>query len=748
MKFIPFGDWLPDLPETDNPGAITAQNCLPINGAYGPMPGFAATSIGNITGGSYTANAVHFDGSSTLSRTADLTGLADSKVGTISFWFKSPNGGGEILRIGNNSGATTGLFVYLSSGKIYIGGDTSGGVVTLNANTANTYNDSSWHHCLASWDLSAGTIQLYIDNVSDVTIVKNLNNNISYGGGAIWPQIGGGGVGNYTGDLSEIWFTTTHLDLSSSTNRLKFRDSNGFPISLGSDGSTPTGTAPIVYMKSAASSAGTNSGSGGDFTASGTLTMATTSPSGSAPSPIFGAFGSLDSGNVPHNYIGSASQLAEYTSSSVTDLSKSGGYNATDYWKFAQYGNKVYATDYADAIQVMDVGGTVFADLAATAPKAKHIANVGQFIVLGYTNGGTYNGVTAGAMPNRVWWSAIDDPTSWPDPLTSAATAVQSSAEDLPQQFGAVQHVTNGSDMFIAMQEHALTRFQYVGGDVVFDVVTYDKEHGLYAPNAAIEVGSLVYFLDVGGFFVTDGQSTRPIGHDKVDKTFLADVDTAYLDHIRVTHDAANKVLLWSYVSTSSSKLGSFVVSDKIMAYNYADDRWTQITGLTMDLVFPGKTLATTFEDFDSLFSNLDLVVPPPDSPYWNGGNPAIAGFQVQETTAGSGVYASYYGTFTGSALAAVIDTKEVNVNPGGRATVTDIKPIVIGGSPTITVQPGTRLLTTDSVTFGTAASRNSWTGKCNSITDAFYHRFRVNISGGFTNATGVEVDAASGGMA
>jgi hypothetical protein len=748
MKFIPFGDWLPDLPETDNPGAITAQNCLPINGAYGPMPGFAATSIGTINGGSYITNAVKYNGSTDYLSSAGLTSIADGKKGSFSGWVQL-DGSGQQLLFAIGSGPRF-LVLWAQSAFTIQGKNSSNNTILKLQSSASYSNTTIWYNILASWDLSAGTGYLYINDVSDLSSSTLTNDTIEYSDTAVSTFIARANAGDYlNGSLAEIWFDpTSEIDFSSATNRHKFIDTNGYPVNLGSDGSTPTGSQPILYLKSSASTADANAGSGGDFTIGGTPTIAASSPSGATPTQILGAAGALDSSNIPHNYFANASAIAEYTSTQVTDLSKSGGYNATDYWKFAQYGNKVYATDYADAIQVMDVGGTVFADLAATAPKAKHIANVGQFIVLGYTNGGTYNGVTAGAMPNRVWWSAIDGPTSWPDPLTSAATAVQSSAEDLPQQFGAVQHVTNGSDMFIAMQEHALTRFQYVGGDVVFDVVTYDKEHGLYAPNAAIEVGSLVYFLDVGGFFVTDGQSTRPIGYDKVDKTFLADVDTAYLDHIRVTHDAENKVLLWSYVSTSSSKLGSFVVSDKIMAYNYTDDRWTQITGLTMDLVFPGKTLATTFEDFDSLFSNLDLVVPPPDSPYWNGGNPAIAGFQVLETTAGSGVYASYYGTFTGSALAAVIDTKEVNVNPGGRATVTDIKPIVIGGSPTITVQPGTRLLTTDSVTFGTAASRNSWTGKCNSITDAFYHRFRVNISGGFTNATGVEVDAASGGMA
>ena len=35
---IPYGEWLPDLPELNNPGAVEALNVLPIEGGYSPFP--------------------------------------------------------------------------------------------------------------------------------------------------------------------------------------------------------------------------------------------------------------------------------------------------------------------------------------------------------------------------------------------------------------------------------------------------------------------------------------------------------------------------------------------------------------------------------------------------------------------------------------------------------------------------------------------------------------------------------------
>src|SRR5210317_305320 len=50
------------------------------------------------------------------------------------------------------------------------------------------------------------------------------------------------------GDLAEFWMDDVYRDFTNSTNRQKFVDSSGYPVDLGSDGSTPFSAAPPIYL--------------------------------------------------------------------------------------------------------------------------------------------------------------------------------------------------------------------------------------------------------------------------------------------------------------------------------------------------------------------------------------------------------------------------------------------------------------------------------------------------------------------
>lgn len=47
-KFVPFGEWLPDLPSGKNPGALTVSNVLPAETSYRPFPTTAVFSSNNL----------------------------------------------------------------------------------------------------------------------------------------------------------------------------------------------------------------------------------------------------------------------------------------------------------------------------------------------------------------------------------------------------------------------------------------------------------------------------------------------------------------------------------------------------------------------------------------------------------------------------------------------------------------------------------------------------------------------------
>lgn len=229
--------------------------------------------------GGYSAHAVTFDGTNDyLVRSGGPDGLADGKLGLLSFWFK----GGAIsapssLMQAGRYGRVSMVFSNVN-GHLYIFGRRSTGALAVSMNSTISVLDDSWHHCLAAWDVSSNdNCKLYIDDVDRTDLATRSDNNIDYATGDM--QIGAAnGSDKIDMDLAEFYFTTEWIDITASANRQKFAKS-GRPVSLGSDGSKPTGTAPLVYLRGPASNWGTNSGTGGDFSVVGAFTDAATKPS-------------------------------------------------------------------------------------------------------------------------------------------------------------------------------------------------------------------------------------------------------------------------------------------------------------------------------------------------------------------------------------------------------------------------------------------------------------------------------------
>jgi hypothetical protein len=136
-------------------------------------------------------------------------------------------------------------------------------------------------HILASWDLAAGTIKVYKDDSDSTNVFTNSNTNIDYDGGDVnMFNVNGAGANKLKGDVADFWFMYgTFMDLTNATNRRKFIDAGGKPVNLGADGSTPTSSAPQIFLSGATASWHTNDGAGGGFTLNGTLATAASSPS-------------------------------------------------------------------------------------------------------------------------------------------------------------------------------------------------------------------------------------------------------------------------------------------------------------------------------------------------------------------------------------------------------------------------------------------------------------------------------------
>jgi len=235
----------------------------------------------------YRAKGISFDGSSYLERSSNFSGIADGRTGTLSFWIRFSNAADDgksfVIMF---SGSSRIVFTRNSSNLISLNLLASNDVTLFSfRNTTQILSDSTWHHIITSWDVNAfGNLRLYVDGVDDLNpaVSGSTSRDIDYTDapfriGKLTP--GWSGSSPLKGDLAEYWFAPTYIDVSVAANLAKFRSTSGRPAFPGVDGSLPTGSPPTIYVTGPASTVTTNKGAGGDFTMSGALTDASTSPS-------------------------------------------------------------------------------------------------------------------------------------------------------------------------------------------------------------------------------------------------------------------------------------------------------------------------------------------------------------------------------------------------------------------------------------------------------------------------------------
>jgi hypothetical protein len=423
-------------------------------------------------------------------------------------------------------------------------------------------------------------------------------------------------------------------------------------------------------------------------------------------------------------FAGDVSKLYKLTGGAFDDASNGTYATAADgTWEFCKFGDEVIATNYIDAVQGFTVGtDTDFAALitGSNVPKARHVDVVRDFVVLGNTNDGT-----DGVQPGRVWWSAINNAVNF-DP--SATT--QSDYQDIPEG-GWVQRVVGGADYGLIFMETQIVRMSYVGSPLVFRFDPIERRRGTPIPNSVIAFGRLVFFISEEGFFVTDGVTSQPIGEDQVDREFWDNFDASFASRMSAAVDPLSKTVWWCYADTAATG-GQ---PNNIIIYNWAKKKWAHSDLATIEWLLRSRTTGYTLEGLDAISTDLDALPFSLDSRAYTG-----VDFLGAINTS------RVYGTFTGSNLAATLDTGDTQPYPVGLSTITAVRPLVDGG--TLTVQTAPRVKLQDTVTFGTAVALDT-DGKSNFTTSSRYHRARVNIAAGgtWTHAQGVQIEASSDGV-
>lgn len=289
-------------------------------------------------------------------------------------------------------------------------------------------------------------------------------------------------------------------------------------------------------------------------------------------------------------YVGFDTTIKEIKVSnwSVIDVGRAVAYvldTFTSEWNFVSWGNEVWATSIGEPVQRQTTRGADFADgITSTAkPAAKYIATVKNQLWLGHTSGGgpTYSG-------QDVWWSAVDNALDF-----DISDTTQCDRQDLIDDYGIVTGLVGG-DYAIIFKEQAIYRADFVGAPLIYNFTILAVGEGTLHSKSIVAVGQDVYFLDSSGFkVIKDGKYVETIGANAVARAFLDEAinditpesgtGVRYKPYTSPTytigegfsivgaHDRSSKCIWWAY---HSDETDSHRVLDRVLFYNYADDRW------------------------------------------------------------------------------------------------------------------------------------------------------------------------------
>lgn len=397
----------------------------------------------------------------------------------------------------------------------------------------------------------------------------------------------------------------------------------------------------------------------------------------------------------------------------LTNVSKTGGYtpNASgDRFRFTQFGNAIIGTNNSDPIQVFTLGtSTAFADLSGSAPKCKFLTVVRDFVVTALTT------ESSTVYPARVRWSGINDETTW-----GSSQVTQADFQDIPDG-GQIVGI-RGGEFGLVLMEKGISRMSYIGTPFIFQFDNISRGKGCIAAGSIAQVQGVTFFLSDDGFYSCDGQQVTAIGSEKVDRWFFANADESGFDSMSAAIDPVRKLVIWNFKTTFAQR--------KLVIYNFRTQKWTYGDAGT-DFISDASTSATTLEGLDSISNSIDALTVSLDSILYMGGKYFLGG------TSGA-----YVVTYNGSNATANIVTGDLNA--GGRSVVTLARPLIDGGSATVSV--ASRTLLSEQPIFGTAVAADS-DNRVSLRGNGNYHQFQVVPTGTWKTAVGIDVEFQGQGV-
>lgn len=385
-------------------------------------------------------------------------------------------------------------------------------------------------------------------------------------------------------------------------------------------------------------------------------------------------------------------------------------------WQFAQFGNLVFATQANVPLQVFDLStASAFATCAGSPPQAAYISVVGRFLVL--------SGLLS--QPYRIQWSGLNATTTWTSGVNS------SDFQDFPD--GGIVRGVAGGEYGIIFQDQAIRRMSYVpGSPLIFQIDRMTQDKGLFAPYSIIRAGEKIFFYAGQGFHkIEPGGVPEQIGREKVDRTFLTNLDKGNLQLFQGAADPRSTKVYWAYRSANGTNPANY---DTVLGYDYLLDRFFTLA-ITGEYLVGISQTGLTLEALDTISSSIDALTLSLDS-YATAVQPQIAQFSGSTHV---------LGFFAGTPMEATLESAEQGAE-ARRVTLRGFRPIT--DAPTLYGSVTYRDTQAANSIQGTEVLMSARTGRCDMRRDARYIRYKNRIPAGtnWSFVAGIEPDVTTNG--
>lgn len=328
-------------------------------------------------------------------------------------------------------------------------------------------------------------------------------------------------------------------------------------------------------------------------------------------------FSCQSTASIMYNFAGTTTKLYAFNGTSMVDATRAAGPYTGQSWQFATYGDWLVATNYVDAIQLLEgvslgLSGTKFADLTGTtfpSIKAKYLCMNQGHLILGYLNeAGTENF-------KKIRWCALENIKDWVESVSTGADHQQ-----FPEMDGNITGIANVGKDFAVFSDNSITTGYFIGGQYVYGFnQNVIKNIGCAFPKTLISIGDACYFWSKKSIYKLTAAGPEDIGIG-IKNTVFSELNTAAAENMSVTHDVSKGIIYWHYPVNGSA---SSSIPSKVLIYNYIENVFTtaDLAAYFLMMGYFGETLV---DNISLTVDSIDDYARSVDSPYWKGNSVAL----------------------------------------------------------------------------------------------------------------------------